>query len=278
MKTPSIPQHPLRNNRGEAVHFDMQQWGDVNSYDFQKAHRHQFHEILVFKNGDAQHDIDFHTYEAQSYAIHFVGAGNVHLLMRGTNSHGYSIKFTTGHFADALIGLLPFSAGNPVLHLTKQQFQEFDSSMGSIWREFESKPPYYEQVVQSLMQTALYQLARIAPPEHETAQKKSRHIASFLDMVKAHHAAHKTVEYYADKLSITPKHLIDLCKKQTGKTPLKHIQDQTISEAKRLLYHTPLSVKEIAYQLGFEEPSYFSKYFRSITGYAPGAYRKSKEG
>jgi AraC-like DNA-binding protein len=92
-------------------------------------------------------------------------------------------------------------------------------------------------------------------------------------LVQRHYADHKRVEDYADLLHISPKHLIAVCKEYTGNTPLNIIRDHLIAEIKKLLYHTDLSVKEIAYRLNFDEPGNFSKYFRSATGFTPLEYR-----
>ncbi len=63
------------------------------------------------------------------------------------------------------------------------------------------------------------------------------------------------------------------CKEHTGNTPLNIIRVHLVAEIKKLLYHTDLSVKEIAYRLNFDEPGNFSKYFRSATGFTPLEYR-----
>ena len=82
------------------------------------------------------------------------------------------------------------------------------------------------------------------------------------------------VNDYAERLHISPKHLIDLCKKNTGKTPLQLIKEYTVAEAKRLLYNTGLTIKEVAYELNFDDPANFSKYFKSVCGYSPANYRR----
>ncbi len=82
-----------------------------------------------------------------------------------------------------------------------------------------------------------------------------------------------TVHEAADRLHIHPHYLSDILKKYTGKTALQHIRERTAFEAQNLIRNTNLSVAEIGYQLNFDDPSNFTKFFKSITGRTPRAYR-----
>jgi len=276
----NIPQHPLRNKAGEAVAFDWLTWGTVHNYDFLKAHRHQFHEIFFFESGVARHDIDFQTYDALPGAIHFVASDNVHLVLREPGSTGFSLMFTTDYFSDELIAQLPFSKSSPVLQLETEDFQTVNALAQSIRREHESGAPLSDKIVKSLMEALMLQLVRIyqqkthLPP----ASGLPEHLQTFRQLVREQYREHVSVEAYADTMGITAKHLIDLCKKHLGKTPLKFIQEYTVCEAKRLLFHTNSSIKEIAYALNFDDPANFSKYFKANTGYTPATYRKDTMG
>ena len=84
---------------------------------------------------------------------------------------------------------------------------------------------------------------------------------------------HKSVAYYADKLTMTSKRLNEITKISLGKTVSQMIHDRTILEAKRYLSLSENSVKTIAHQLGFEDPYYFIKYFKKNTTLTPTQYR-----
>jgi AraC family transcriptional regulator, transcriptional activator of pobA len=81
------------------------------------------------------------------------------------------------------------------------------------------------------------------------------------------------VKYFASGLNLSPNYLSDLLNKYTGKTTLEHIHLHLIDKAKSLLLSTEKSVSEIAYDLGFEHPSHFTKLFKSRTGTAPRDFR-----
>lgn len=82
-----------------------------------------------------------------------------------------------------------------------------------------------------------------------------------------------TVATIANQLNMSPSYLSDMLRQETGKSAIDHIHDHLISEAKNLLLGADLTVSQIAYQLGFENPPYFSRLFRKETGFTPVAYR-----
>lgn len=84
-----------------------------------------------------------------------------------------------------------------------------------------------------------------------------------------------TVQYFAEKLSVSPHYLNDMLKNSTGQTTQQHIHNKLIEKAKELLSTTTLSVSEIAYQLGFEYPQSFNKLFKNKTEMSPLEFRQS---
>jgi len=82
------------------------------------------------------------------------------------------------------------------------------------------------------------------------------------------------VKYFASRLNLSPNYLADLLSKFTGKTTQEHIHLELIGKAKSLLWGTNNSISEIAYGLGFEHPSHFTKLFKTKTGKSPSGYRQ----
>jgi AraC-like DNA-binding protein len=83
----------------------------------------------------------------------------------------------------------------------------------------------------------------------------------------------KTSKEYAQRLNISPNYLNAICKDIFNKTVSQIIQERIMLEAKRLLSHTCLSISEISYKLGFNDNSYFGRYFKKITGLPPEKFR-----
>ncbi len=100
-------------------------------------------------------------------------------------------------------------------------------------------------------------------------------ITSYLDSDSIKTEGLPTVKYCADKLNLSPNYLSDLMKKETGKNAQEHIHFHLIERAKNQLLSSSGSISEIAYNLGFEYPQYFSKMFKKKTGMTPAEYRNS---
>ncbi len=83
------------------------------------------------------------------------------------------------------------------------------------------------------------------------------------------------VNAYAQLLNVSASHLNALIKAQSGKTVIGHIHERLLLEAKRILFHTERSVKQVAFELGFRDSSYFNRFFRRMTGQTPLAYRST---
>jgi AraC-like DNA-binding protein len=81
------------------------------------------------------------------------------------------------------------------------------------------------------------------------------------------------VAYFASKLNLSPNYLSDLLQKSTGKSTVEHIHLELVNKAKSLLWGTEGSISEIAYELGFEHPSHFTKVFKAKTGKSPSEFR-----
>ena len=95
------------------------------------------------------------------------------------------------------------------------------------------------------------------------------------DLLAANVGNERSVDFYAKQLDITPNHLNKSVKTVTGKTAVTILNEMSIQEAKMQLKHTSLSISDIAFQLGFEDLSYFSRFFKKATGMSPMEYRKN---
>lgn len=98
---------------------------------------------------------------------------------------------------------------------------------------------------------------------------------SFIKLLNDHFATDHSVQQYANKLDISPKKLVEVVRFVTGKPPSELIKKRIIAEAKSLLKSRHMSIKEIAFELGFEYPSHFTLFFKSSTKQSPKHYRNS---
>lgn len=107
-----------------------------------------------------------------------------------------------------------------------------------------------------------------------TVSKFTDHLKAYFDSGKLKEDGLPTVKYMASELSLSARYLSDLLKQETGKTALDHIHIALVMEAKNLLMSTDKTVAETAYQLGFENPPYFSRLFKKEVGVTPTEYRE----
>tara|TARA_R110002050_G_scaffold261610_2_gene401814 strand:- start:1473 stop:2075 length:603 start_codon:yes stop_codon:yes gene_type:complete len=121
----------------------------------------------------------------------------------------------------------------------------------------------------------LLHLTRLASDLEYNKKTKPTTILKFSKLVTESISKNLTVKEYANQLHLTVEKLNELCKESYGQNPKKIILEKKMTEAKRLLHFTDLSVKEIAFQLGFEDSSYFSRIFKQKTKLSPSDFKST---
>ncbi|WP_214227829.1 AraC family transcriptional regulator [Pedobacter sp. B4-66] len=114
-------------------------------------------------------------------------------------------------------------------------------------------------------------------PDPKMQNDRFNTIRKFNLLVEGNFHNEHSVNFYAQQLNKSPKTLSNLFAIFNQKTPIQIIQERIIIEAKRLLYYTDKSAKEITYELGFEDPAYFCNFFKKHTSYSPLRFRNKKE-
>ena len=131
-----------------------------------------------------------------------------------------------------------------------------------------------------LLKRLIIVITKLARSEHIPQQKfpdeKFHVIRKFNLLVEAHFRKEHSVSFYADQLNKSPKTLSNLFAIYNHKTPVQVIQERILIEAKRLLYYTDQSIKQITFDLGFEDAAYFSNFFKRHTSQSPLEFRNSK--
>ena len=112
--------------------------------------------------------------------------------------------------------------------------------------------------------------------ETDTEQTTNHTIRIFKELVNTHYKTEHPASFYAGELNLSPDHLNRIIKTAIGKTVKDYIQSRIITEAKRLIYFSDLSQKEIGFELGFDEPANFSAFFKKCTGLSPSAFKQSE--
>lgn len=142
------------------------------------------------------------------------------------------------------------------------------------------RPELYNEIQNSFLRTMLLMICEelmqhdgmSANGDVSTAHDKEL-FNRFLLMLNSEPQKRQQVSFYADKLNISPKYLSSICKKVSGKNPMRWITESVMDDCYQRLKDTDMSVKEIADELGFPNASFFGQYFREQAGVTPGAYR-----
>lgn len=175
-------------------------------------------------------------------------------------------------------------ANNEALHLSDKEETIIGGLMQNLQQEIEAMIDNFTQdVVISHIDLLLNYCNRFYNRQFITRKKASNDLfLKFEDLLTTYYqnddlsvAGLPTVQYFAEKLSVSTHYLNDMLKNLTGQTTQQHIQNQLLEKAKELLSTTTLSVSEIAYRLGFEYPQSFSKVFKNKTNQTPLVYRQS---
>lgn len=252
--------------------------------DMEEAHRHNYYEVLLFDRAGGKNMIDFELYDVQEQSIHFICPGQVHALNRNQDTDGYLMIFTKDFMAmngGNLSVLHDFPAFNKtapaVWHPSTPDFNGILNLVTFMEQEVKSIPSHQEAMLAAYIQAMLIKCKAliIASGDYQHHNESAQElIQRFNHLLEKHFLKFHKVNEYADLLGLTPNHLSDSLKKISGKTAGELIHQRIVLEAKRLLLHSAAATKEIAYQLGFHDPSYFSRFFKANTGSSPESFRK----
>jgi AraC family transcriptional activator of pobA len=218
------------------------------------------------------------------------------VVIPGGVVHGFEFEpDTVGHVvtvADDLVAAAPDRPGRlaaaapPLAPLTldfgasPEPFARIRAVLGELEREFQwpqrGRNAMLEWLFRSLLLLVLRQVdlqevrARTRGGRHETYTR-------FRRLVEERYAEHWDIAAYARALALTPATLHRLCRQFAGKGALELVQERLVVAARRHLIYTDASVETIAYGLGFQDPAYFSRFFKRHTDLAPGRFRQARQ-
>jgi AraC family transcriptional activator of pobA len=275
-----IPTHELDNTDNHeliVIHLDS----PGSNYNYDKAHRHNYFEFFYFINGGGVHIVDFIEFPIHPNSVHIIGPGQVHQIKRAGGCHGFVILFelnaikAPGAIENFLFEHACMNAEelNPTYKLNDQHAITNTERINNIWN--------YSQTNNNLdLLSLLNEFYALSIDCMKKRQEKLTAVNSdylrFRKFLSLKYKELKKVQDYADLMNMSDKSLNNLVKKYSGKNTSQVIFDQIIIEAKRLLL-TGISIKESAYDLKFDDPAHFSKFFRTQTGMTPSIFQNLHE-
>lgn len=166
----------------------------------------------------------------------------------------------------------------PFINLNEEQSVEIQKIISDIQSELGNEDSSTEEMLRTLLKLIILKSTRIWKLQHHLTdsvqQADVQFLRKFSKLVEQHFKTHHTVADYADMLCITPKNLSKKISMVSKETPNDIIKNRIILEIKRLLAHTTMNVKEVAYSLNYEDDAYFVRFFTKHTGISPTNFRK----
>ncbi|MDQ8006478.1 MAG: helix-turn-helix domain-containing protein [Pedobacter sp.] len=166
----------------------------------------------------------------------------------------------------------------PFIELSETQSSAIQHILNEIKIEMANEDSQTEEMLRILLKLVILKSTRIWKEKHQLSendkQTEVQFLRKFSKLVEIHYKTHHSVADYADMLFITPKSLSKKISLLSKETPNDIIKNRIILESKRLLAHTSMAVKEIAYSLNYEDDAYFVRFFTKNTGISPTAFRK----
>ena len=245
-------------------------------------HRHHaLHQFFWIEAGGGAMTIDGQKYDLKSNHVISIPTNAVHGFEFIQNTKGYVITVPYQKLRAGLQTLPEFST-----QIEKPLLANADDTLSfyfkQISKEHKRSLQGRPEVLQHLTVLLALEIARNHKPHHtshpDKLDKKQIQVQQFMENVEVSFRSEHKAKFYADKQHITLPHLTRVCRQVLGKPASEIIQERLLLEARRALVYTRISIGELAYDLGFNDPAHFSKFFRTGTGQSPSAYRVKAEG
>jgi len=250
-------------------------------------HRHNYYTVIWPFGATGRHVIDFREYQITRDHIFFVSPWQVHQVITDPGPSGYVILFTPEFLErnsirnDFVSNLRLFrdSDDTPPLPVDSEMASKLKVFADNMKAAFESNDEMYLETAGAYLKLFLIECnghCSLSPVSNLQSLEVGRNLLrNFKSLVEKHHRKWHQVKDYADELNITPGYLNEVIKSATNIPAKEFIQSRLILEAKRLALFTDLSNKEIGFEIGFEDPAHFGKFFKNRTGLSVSEFRDS---
>jgi AraC-like DNA-binding protein len=249
-----------------------------------RPHRHSFYHFVLFTRGTGTHSIDFERFPLKPYQAYFMIPGQVHSWHFEGEVDGYIVHFNDTLFTSFLqdthyLGRFHFFRGNTeggVCQLPGTVHERVSNLFESMLHEVKEGGAQYLDMIRLRLMELFITVDRSCTGENgiQVPQQKLLLLRNFQQLIEKQFRSLRLPKEYADLLYVTPNHLNALTRDLLGKTAGDLIRDRILLEAKRLLINANLSVTEIAYDLNFQDNSYFNRFFKKQVGFTPDEFRK----
>lgn len=242
------------------------------------AHRHQhLHQLLLLTSGDINLTLDGAPHSVAPPAVINIPRGTVHGFSFSSGTEGFVLTLPAGDFPDLFVAPAETAAtlarvfiltADPTLC---QRFQALAAAHAG-------NAAFRRTLLRAEAAALVAQASEQAQETHGGRRSFDPRLQRFDVLVRASMAHQFSLQEMAHALAMSPRNLSRLCKAETGMTAQRYFEAQKMREACRLLAYTRMTAQQIAYQLGFDDPSYFSRVFQRNLRSSPRDYRRCFDG
>lgn len=251
-------------------------------------HLHDYYSIFWVESGEAIHATEYVEYSLKADTILFVPPGLKHRMYIDRSVGGLYILFNEEFIQYNRVNIQPLKNyrlfNNPdfksLITVGDGNKEKLSNITNLIHNELQNRDEYSQEIVLNLLHLFLLESRRIFDQQNQAPREQAEDtpdntIIRFKQLIEENFAREKNVSPYAEMLNMNPSCLNELSKRVTGITAGELIRNRVIEETKKLLYSSRMSGKEIAYELGFDDPAYFSRFFKKYTGMTLNEFRNN---
>ena len=279
-KSRSIPVNTMADDFGAGIAIEKISLDEATFNNLEEAkdpHREDRHSFFLLENGTVHIEIDFQKFIIKSPSVIYMHPDQVHHIIKIENITVSSWAINNENLNPDYLKLLEDIMPTKPLVLTNETFAII-SEAASLCIKFTERKN--DKLYHSLLKDSCNALVALVVSQYLASVKPPRNFSRFELITKVfkevlgrNYTQLKRPANYAEKLNISTPYLNECVKNTTGFSVSYHIQHRVILEAKRLLYHSDKSVKEIAAELGYDDCPYFSRLFTKVTGTTALAFR-----
>ncbi len=241
--------------------------------------RKDFFEIVWLKNEDALHALKHGDFEVKGDWIYLIPPYRVHQLNKA-GKKGELISFKRAmlegedkEFLLDLFKIFNVQGEFSCLRLSKEEAEALSNIYLLLEKEYQQDTDGLI-MVKALLKVFLLKLIQVKEQQFTVHDLHQKRVYEFLMLLESNYLQIRNTDFYAGKLGISSKRLNQILKEKLDKTGMQLIHDRLILEAKRSIIHSEQTIKEIAFELGFSDRPYFSRFFKKQTGETPEAFQK----
>lgn len=278
-KSTSIPTNTMAEKFGSDIFVATTAGGVFYEVEELKlSHRDSCHLFFVQEQGNVSFEVDFQTYKSGACSIMYIHPGQVHRSTGMSNVKGGLLAIDTQHINAEYVRLLDELTPVEPLSLPAEAFGVIKEAMSfCLTLSALGKEPLHRSLLKdscNVLVALLISQYLTLSGQAETSPAPERITKAFKKLLDENFETNKRPAAYARILHITTPYLNECVKGVTGRAVSDHIQQRVVLEAKRMLYYSDRSVKEIAYDLGYEDYAYFSRLFKKVAGVTALDFRK----